>query len=163
MIREVLIDGDKRLLQISQEVTKGEFSSMGLLKLIRDMQDTMEFKHGIGISAVQVGVLKRIALIGYDQANPRYKEIGHCPLTVIINPTIEPVGSETCEYNEGCLSVPDIRGIVSRPKQIRYRFYNEHGELISGESADFFARVLQHEIDHMDGILFPMRINQEKL
>ena len=158
MIKEVLTIGSDILLQVSKEVTPDELNTPQLGALIKDMVDTMLVKDGVGISAVQIGVLKRITVIGYDDSNPRYKNIGGFPLTVIINPSFEVIGDETCEYNEGCLSVPDSRGIVVRPKKICYTYQDETGVITNGESDGFFARVLQHEIDHMDGILFPMRI-----
>ena len=163
MIKELLTIGNEHLLQVSKEVAPDEFNTTQLSGLIRDLIDTMNFKGGVGISAVQIGIHKRIAVIGYDGSNPRYKQIGNCPLTVIINPVFEVVGNETCEYNEGCLSVPDSRGMVIRPKKIRYKFYDEIGKEAVGESDGFFARVLQHEIDHMNGILFPMRIEGARI
>lgn len=161
MIREVLIIGDERLLQISKPVTKNEFNTEALESLIVDMRDTMKAKGRVGIAAVQIGYHKRITLIEYENTNPRYAEIGSCPLTVIINPEVYAVGDSITEYNEGCLSVPDMRGMVSRPQKIHYKFYNQFGELIEGESDGFFARVLQHELDHMDGILFPDRVTDK--
>lgn len=158
MIREVLTIGDERLLQISQVVRSNEFNTPALAELISDMRDTMHEKGGVGIAAVQIGCHKRILLIEYDGNNPRYAEIGDCPLKIIINPQIESVGGETQDYNEGCLSVPDERGLVNRPKHIRYKYYNQLGEQFEGEDDGFFARVLQHEVDHLDGILFPMRV-----
>ena len=160
MIREVLIIGDERLVQVSQEVKPDEFNTHALAELITDMRDTMHEKGGVGIAAVQICYHKRVLLIEYDGNNPRYAEIGDCPLTVIINPQIENAGAETMEYNEGCLSVPDERGLVNRPKRIRYKYYNQLGELCQGEDDGFFARVLQHEVDHLDGILFPTRVLQ---
>jgi peptide deformylase len=161
MIREVLTIGDERLLKISKPVASSEFNTKELFSLIEDMRDTMHERGGVGIAAVQIGVHKRITLIEYDGSNPRYAQIGDCPLTVIINPQIEAVDNILCEYNEGCLSVPDMRGIVERPKHIRYKFYNQYGELISGDDDGFFVRVMQHEIDHMDGILFPERVTDK--
>ena len=161
MIREVLTIGDDRLLEISREVAQNEFGTPELLRLIQDMRDTMHEKGGVGIAAVQIGVHKRITVIEYDGTNPRYADIEDCPFTVIINPKIDAADQELVGYNEGCLSVPDVRGLVERPKHLRYQFYNEHGELICGENDGFFARVLQHEIDHMDGILFPERVTDK--
>ena len=158
MVREVLTIGDERLLQISQPVAKEEFGTKELNDLITDMYDTMQYKNGVGIAAIQIGYLKRVILIGYDGNNPRYKSIGDCPLTVIINPQIEVIGDKVCERDEGCLSVPGMRGTVSRAEHIRYKFYNQSGELIEGESDGFFARAMQHETDHLNGVLFPSRI-----
>lgn len=158
MIREILTIGDKRLLQVSELVRDQEFNTDELFALIKDMEDTKNNKSGVGIAAVQIGYHKRITLIGYDGSNSRYSDIGDCPLTVIINPKIRALDNEKSVYNEGCLSVPDTRGMVSRPKHIAYQFYNQYGELITGEDDGFFARVMQHEMDHMDGILFPSRV-----
>lgn len=160
MIKDVLTIGNAKLTEVSQELGPHEFNSLELNSLVQDLLDTMTFKGGVGISAVQIGVLKRVALIGYDDSNARYRNIGSQPLIVVINPTIEVIGNEVCEYNEGCLSLPNERGMVVRPKKIRYKFYDEKGNMVSGESDGFFARVFQHELDHMDGILFPMRIEQ---
>ena len=163
MICEVLTIGDERLLKVSTEVQQSEFNTPELDVLIQDMYDTMLEQGGVGIAAIQIGCLKRILLIGYDgESNQRYtSEIGLCPLTVVINPQIEAVGNEQADFNEGCLSVPGKRGMVSRPKHIRYSYYDQTGNLTRGESNGFFARVIQHEIDHLDGILFPMRIKDQ--
>jgi len=159
MIKEVLKIGDPRLLEISKPVDASEFKSSALNELITDMTDTMRHEGGVGISAVQIGVHKRIALIEYDSDNPRYEDTGSCPLTVIINPTLEFIDDEMSDYNEGCLSVPEQRATITRPKRVKYSFYNVDGELMTGEDDTFFVRVLQHEVDHMDGILFPMRVS----
>jgi peptide deformylase len=156
MIKEVLKIGDPRLLEISKPVEPSEFKSQALNELITDMTDTMRHEGGVGISAVQIGVHKRIALIEYDNDNPRYEDTGRRPLTVIINPTLEFVDDEMSEYNEGCLSVPDERATITRPKRVKYSFYNADGQLTTGEDDTFFVRVLQHEVDHLNGILFPM-------
>ena len=161
MIREVLTIGNEELLKISDPVRDSEFNTTELFSLIKDMEDTMDYQGGVGIAAVQIGFHKRITIIKYDGTNPRYAEIGDCPLTVIINPQIRVLENEQSTYNEGCLSVPDMRGMVSRPKRIHYQFYNQYGELISGEDDGFFVRVMQHEIDHMDGILFPSRVENK--
>ena len=161
MIRELLTIGDDRLLLLSEEVQDHEFNTSELFALIGDMKDTMRNSGGVGIAAVQIGYHKRITLIEYSASNTRYTDIGECPLAVIINPQIKALNNETIDYNEGCLSVPDLRGIVSRPKRISYKFYNQFGELISGEDDGFFARVIQHEVDHMNGILFPTRVEDK--
>ena len=154
MIKNILKIGNQLLLDTSQVVSQDEFNTIELDDLIMDMRETMYELGGVGISAIQIGIKKRLAIIEYDGSNPRYKDIGDCPLTVIINPEIQAIGDETSEYNEGCLSVPDIRGEVIRPKHIRYKFYNQYGALITGEDSGFFARVIQHEIVHMNGVLF---------
>jgi peptide deformylase len=159
MIKEVLITGNEILLQRSTEVAQVEFNTPQLNAIIQDMIDTKNsIVSAVGIAAVQIGVLKRIAIIGFGENNPRYADIGSCPQTVLINPSYEVIGEESYELNEGCLSVPEKRGIVVRPKRLRYTYQDETGAVIAGETDSFFARVLQHEIDHMNGILFPMRI-----
>lgn len=159
MIKEVLTIGHEMLVQVSKEVMPEEFNTPPLDNLIKDMIDTMGYKNGaVGISAVQIGVLKRVIVIGYEDNNSRYSDTGNFPLTIMINPSFEIINDEVCEYNEGCLSVPDFRGIVVRSKKIRYKYQDVEGVVISGESDGFFARVFQHEVDHMNGILFPMRI-----
>jgi peptide deformylase len=165
MIKDVLQIGDPLLLERSLEITDDAFNSEQLKILIVDMVDTMHETGGVGFSAIQIGVKKRIAVIEYglDKDHPRYKEIGECPLTIVINPEIKTIGAETSEYNEGCLSVVGERGDVLRPKTIEYKYYDLEGNLITGQSDNFFARVIQHEIDHMDGILFPMRIEKNNL
>jgi peptide deformylase len=158
MLQPILKMGDQRLLQVSQAITTSEFNSLELLNLIADLTDTMRHNSGVGISAVQIGVLKRIALIEYDAANSRYSNIGKCDLTVVINPEVTVIREEICDFNEGCLSIPNMRGMVTRAKKIAYTYYDIAGNIIRGESDGFFARVLLHELDHMDGILYPMRI-----
>lgn len=159
MIKEVLTKGNELLGQVSKEITLDEFGTPQLDALIKDMIDTKDSITGaVGIAAIQIGVLKRVAIIGYGDGNPRYKDTGNCPTTVIINPSFEVLGNEVFALNEGCLSVPGIRGDVVRPKRLRYKYQDVTGAVITGESDDFFARVLQHEVDHMDGILFPMRL-----
>ncbi len=158
MIKEVLTVGNEMLLERSVEVAPEELNTPQLASLIEDMIDTMKYRNGVGIAAVQIGVPKRIAIIGYTSDNPCYVEIGSHPITVLINPSYEVVGEEAYELNEGCLSVPEKRGIVLRPKRLRYTYQDETGAVISGETDSFFARVLQHEVDHMNGVLFPMRI-----
>ena len=163
MIKDVLITGDNRLFERSSEVVAHEFNTPWLDDLIADMLDTMRQNNGVGIAAIQIGIPKRIALIEYDENNPRYREIGSCPLTVVINPEIEVIGTDTSEHVEGCLSVPNQRGVVIRPKHLRYSFYDATCKLITGVSDSFFTRVLQHEIDHMNGILFPTRLTDQTI
>jgi peptide deformylase len=159
MIKEVLTVGNEVLLQRSMEVTSEELDTPQLKAIIEDMIDTKNsIVSAVGIAAVQIGVLKRIAIIGFGENNPRYADIGSWPQTVLINPSYEAVGEEVYALNEGCLSVPEKRGMVTRPKHLKYKYQDETGAVISGETDSFFARVLQHEVDHMNGILFPMRI-----
>ena len=155
-VREVLKMGDPRLLKIAEPVK--EFGTDELKSLIEDMFDTMEDYDGAGLAAPQIGVPKRVVIFGV-QDNPRYPEAEFVPTTVLINPEIT-VGSLLKEADwEGCLSVPGMRGRVDRYIHIRYRGYDEKGNAIDREARGFHARVVQHECDHLDGILYPARIN----
>lgn len=153
MIREVLRMGAPRLLVRAQEVT--DFSK--LPALIEDMQDTMAHLNGAGLAAPQIGVSLRVVIFGFEN-NPRYAEAEPVPFTVLINPELTPLSDEEEEGWEGCLSVPGLRGVVPRWKRLRYAGYDLAGKRFEREVDDFHARVVQHECDHLDGILYPMRI-----
>ena len=155
MIREVLRMGDPRLLVRSQEIK--EFGTPELQALLQDMRDTMAHLNGAGLAAPQIGVNLRVVIFGVH-ANPRYPQAEEVPDTVLINPVLEPMGPELEEGWEGCLSVPGMRGVVPRYKRLRYRGVDENGKPFEREVSDFHARVVQHEVDHLDGILYPMRI-----
>lgn len=155
MIRPVLRMGDPRLLAKSLPVA--DFRDPGLKSLLADMRDTMAHLNGAGLAAPQIGVGLRVVIFGV-QSNPRYPDIEPVPDTVLINPVITPLSDETEEGWEGCLSVPGMRGWVPRWKRLRYSGFDEHGARFEREVADFHARVVQHECDHLDGILYPMRI-----
>ncbi len=126
------------------------------------MFDTMAALKGAGLAAPQIGVSKRVVIFGFE-SNPRYPEAEPVPTTVLINPTIEPLGEETNEDWEGCLSVPGLRGRVERYSKIRYRGYDQTGGVIDRTVSGFHARVVQHECDHLDGILYPMRLKDVRL
>ena len=155
MIKEVLRMGDPRLLQRSQEIQ--QFGTPELQALLQDMRDTMAHLNGAGLAAPQIGVNLRVVIFGVH-ANPRYPNAEEVPDTVLINPMLEPLGTELEEGWEGCLSVPGMRGVVPRYKRLRYRGVDENGRPFEREVGDFHARVVQHEVDHLDGILYPMRI-----
>ena len=155
MIREVLRMGDPRLLQRSQEIQT--FGTPELQALLTDMRDTMAHLNGAGLAAPQIGVGLRVVIFGVH-ANPRYPDVEEVPDTVLINPVLTPLGEEMEEGWEGCLSVPGMRGAVPRYKRLRYSGYDELGRHFEREVQDFHARVVQHEVDHLDGILYPMRI-----
>lgn len=155
-VRKVLRMGHPLLLERSHEIT--EFSTNHLRDLIRDLRDTMRAEDGAGIAAPQIGVLQRVVIFGLSKNNPRYPDRGEVPETVLINPQISPLGNETEDGWEGCLSVPGMRGLVSRYTKIRYRGFDENGAKIDREVEGFHARVVQHECDHLDGILYPMRV-----
>jgi len=155
-ILEVLKMGDSRLLATADPVDC--FDSSELNALIEDMHDTMAGLNGAGLAAPQIGVSLRVLIFGIHN-NPRYPDADDVSQTVLINPEIE-VLEEAIEYGwEGCLSLPGLRGYVPRFKRIRYTGFDEHGIRIEREAEDFHARVVQHECDHLDGVLYPMRMN----
>lgn len=147
--------GHPTLLSRSEEVS--QFDTPELYELIQDMKDTMTHMNGAGIAAPQIGVLKRVVIFGFDN-NARYPSEDAVPFTILINPKIEPLNKVMEEGVEGCLSVPGLSGSVPRHIKIRYRGYDPNGDLIDRTVTDFHARVVQHECDHLDGILYPARI-----
>jgi peptide deformylase len=147
--------GDPRLLQRSAEVER--FGTPELAALLQDMRDTMAHMNGAGLAAPQIGVGLRVVIFGVI-ANPRYPDAEEVPDTVLINPALEPLSDEVEEGWEGCLSVPGMRGWVPRWLRLRYAGFDEQGKRVEREVQDFHARVVQHECDHLDGILYPMRI-----
>jgi peptide deformylase len=155
MIRPVLRMGDPRLWQKSRPV--GEFNTAELNELLQDMRDTMAHLNGAGLAAPQVGVSVRVVIFGVT-ANLRYPDIEPVPDTVLINPVLTPLSGEEEEGWEGCLSVPGMRGWVPRFAKLRYSGYDERGRRFQRDVEGFHARVVQHEVDHLDGILYPMRI-----
>lgn len=155
MIREVLRMGDPRLLQVSAPVQR--FGTPELAALLQDMQDTMAALNGAGLAAPQIGVPLRVVIFGVER-NPRYPDAEEVPFTVLCNPVLTPLGEELEDGWEGCLSVPGMRGLVPRHLRLRYSGFDQHGKRIEREAGDFHARVVQHECDHLDGILYPMRI-----
>ena len=154
-LREILKMGDPRLLRVAQPVR--EFGTRELLALIDDMNDTMAAANGAGLAAPQIGVDLRLVIFGVEHSE-RYPDAPPVPRTVLLNPVIEPLGDELEEGWEGCLSVPGLRGVVPRLARIRYRGVDEHGRPIEREAEGFHARVVQHECDHLDGVLYPMRV-----
>jgi peptide deformylase len=155
VIREVLKMGDPRLLEKSRPVEA--FATPELHELIADMRDTMAHLNGAGLAAPQIGVLVRVVIFGVKR-NPRYPDAEEVPDTVLINPVVTPLGDEIEEAWEGCLSVPGMRGVVPRFARLRYHGFDESGAEIDRTVEGFHARVVQHECDHLDGILYPMRI-----
>jgi peptide deformylase len=134
-----------------------EFATPALQTLVADMLDTMRANDGAGLAAIQVGVLLRVVVFEV-QSNPRYPDVGPVPLTVLVNPELELLGEERESGWEGCLSVPGMRGLVPRYTRLRYRGFDELGRPIDRTVDGFHARVVQHECDHLDGILYPQRI-----
>lgn len=156
----VLKMGNPLLLHVSEPVT--EFNTPELDALVQDLKDTMAEQSGAGLAAPQIGILKRVVVFGVE-ANPRYPEVEPVPDTVLINPTVQAVGAATDEDWEGCLSVPGMRGLVPRFTQIRYSGFDPRGERIEREVTGFHARVVQHECDHLDGVLYPRRIRDLRM
>src|SRR3990167_9518093 len=154
-IRHVLRMGDPLLLQRAAEVQA--FDTPELHALVQDLQDTMLALDGAGIAAPQIGVSLRVVIFGVGR-NPRYPDAEEVPYTVLINPTLAPVGSDMEDGWEGCLSVPGLRGIVPRHARLHYTGFDVRGNAIDRLVSGFHARVVQHECDHLDGILYPMRI-----
>ena len=155
MIRPVLKMGAPRLLQVAAPVTA--FDTPELHTLVADMRDTMAALNGAGLAAPQIGVDLQLVIFGL-QANPRYPTAEPVPDTVLINPLLTPLGSDMEEAWEGCLSVPGLRGRVARYSQLHYRGFDPYGHAIDRTVSGFHARVVQHEVDHLLGILYPMRI-----
>ena len=154
-VRETLKMGHPLLQQVAEPVHA--FNTPVLDALILDMFETMEALNGAGLAAPQIGESLRVLIFAVED-NPRYPEVESIPETVLINPTIH-ILDETLEEDwEGCLSVPGLRGLVPRYRAIRYRGYDQNGELIERDAGGFHARVVQHELDHLDGILYPQRI-----
>jgi peptide deformylase len=184
-VREILKMGDPRLLRVAQPVR--EFNTPELFALLNDMQDTMVAANGAGLAAPQIGVDVQLVIFGSDHINPRYPDAPPLPRTVLINPQITPIFEKNAslahiepaqsamnsvafdlryqapvqeleEGWEGCLSVPGLRGVVPRFKRIRYQGWDERGQAIDRVVDGFHARVVQHECDHLHGILYPMRV-----
>jgi peptide deformylase len=154
-VREILKMGDRRLLRVAQPVL--EFNTPELEALIADMFDTMHAANGAGLAEPQIGVDLQLVIYGFRQ-NPRYPEAPAVPETVLINPVLTPLSDEMEEEFEGCLSVPGLRGSVPRFMQLHYEGFDQFGGVISRDVDGFHARVVQHEVDHLLGILYPMRI-----
>jgi peptide deformylase len=155
MIREILRIGDPRLLDRSREVER--FGTRELAQLLEDMRDTMHDADGAGLAAPQIGVPLRVVIFGVE-ANPRYPDADPVPYTELVNPVLTPLGEEEEDGWEGCLSVPGLRGVVPRFTRLRYEGFDPQGKAIRREVSGFHARVVQHETDHLDGILYPQRI-----
>jgi peptide deformylase len=128
-----------------------------LQSLLQDMKETMAAKNGAGLAAPQIGVGRRVVIFGVEK-NPRYPDAEEVPFTVLVNPKITMLTREVEEGWEGCLSVPGMRGVVPRYTRLRYSGFDENGQPFEREADGFHARVVQHEVDHLDGILYPMRM-----
>ena len=163
-VRTVLRMGEPLLLQPALPITA--FNTPELHALIADMQDTMQSMDGAGIAAPQIGVSLQVVIFGQKEvdgrSNPRYPDAEEVPYTVLINPVLTPVGSEMEDGWEGCLSVPGMRGIVPRFERLHYSGFDAYGNTIDRLVSGFHARVVQHECDHLIGVLYPMRIKNLK-
>jgi len=155
-VLDILKMGDPRLLRVAQPVEA--FDTDALHRLVADMFDTMRAVNGAGLAAPQIGVDLQVVIFGTDAPNPRYPEAPVVPRTVLVNPVITSVGDEEEEGWEGCLSVPGLRGVVPRFSRIHYAGFDPYGDPIERTVSGFHARVVQHEVDHLLGTLYPMRI-----
>ena len=154
-VRDILKMGDPRLLRQAEPVS--EFNTPELHALIADMFDTMHAANGAGLAAPQIGVNLQLVIFGFS-SNERYPDAPAVPETVLLNPVLTPLADEMEEGWEGCLSVPGLRGVVPRYARLRYQGFDPYGKAIDREVDGFHARVVQHECDHLNGILYPMRI-----
>lgn len=159
-VRQVLYMGDPRLLAIAEPVAA--FDTPELHALVRDLMDTMQAEDGAGLAAPQIGIGLRVVVFGFD-SNTRYPDADAVPETVLVNPVIEPLSDEKDDDWEGCLSVPGLRGVVPRYSHIRYSGFDQQANIIEREAHDFHARVVQHECDHLDGVLYPQRMADMRL
>lgn len=155
-VREILKMGDPRLLRVAQKVE--QFDTDALHLLVTDLLDTMRAANGAGLAAPQIGVDLQVVIFGSDEPNPRYPDRPLVPRTVLVNPTITPLGDDQASDWEGCLSVPGLRGVVPRWARIRYTGWDAFGDPIDRTVEGFHARVVQHECDHLWGKLYPMRM-----
>ena len=155
-VRDILKMGDARLLRVAQPVTA--FDSDALHLLVTDLLDTMRAANGAGLAAPQIGVDLQVVIFGSHDRNPRYPDRPVVPPTVLVNPVITPLSDATEDDWEGCLSVPDMRGVVPRWSRIRYTGFDQYGDPIDRTAEGFHARVVQHECDHLWGKLYPMRM-----
>jgi peptide deformylase len=155
-IQPILKMGDPRLLRVAQPVK--QFNTPELHALLIDLQDTMQAANGAGLAAPQIGVDLQVVIFGSGEFNPRYPDAPVVPRTVLINPVLTPLSDDEEEGWEGCLSVPGMRGVVPRFKRLRYQGFDEVGQPIDRTVEGFHARVVQHECDHLIGLLYPMRV-----
>lgn len=155
MVKPVLKMGDPRLWHQARPVER--FDTPALHALVADMEATMHHLDGAGLAAPQIGVDLRVVIFGFED-NPRYPDAGNVPYTVLINPQLTPLSDEIEDGWEGCLSVPGLRGRVPRWKALRYSGFDQFGRVIDRSVDGFHARVVQHECDHLDGILYPARV-----
>jgi peptide deformylase len=154
----IALVGDPVLRERARDLTAEELASPEVQAFIDDLIDTKRAANGAGLAANQVGDLRRIAVVEVTPENPRYPYKPPIPLTVMVNPRLEPVGDEMVEINEGCLSVPDLRGTVDRHVTIRVRYLDRDGSEHIEERRGLTAGTFQHEVDHLNGVLFLDRV-----
>ncbi len=159
-VKDILRMGNPLLYRVAEPVE--EFASNELKQIIQDMLDTAAAVNGLGIAAPQIGINKRIVVFGFEKSE-RYPNEAPIPTTILINPEISMSSAEKTAEWEGCLSVPHWRGVVERYTTIRCLSYNLQGEKVEIEATGMHARIIQHEVDHLDGILFPMRVKDLRL
>jgi len=157
MERPVLRMGHPELRRVAEPVAESELGTARIASLVEDLWDTMAARGGVGLAATQIGEPRRVVVFGMEWS-ARYPQAPAVPHTVLINPVIEPLDDEIDEAWEGCLSLPGMRGVVPRHRRTRYRGLTPEGVPLSRDVEGFHARVVQHECDHLDGILYPMRM-----
>lgn len=157
-VRPVIELGNPLLREVARDLTADEISSPWLRELVTDMIETMHAEDGIGLAAPQIAELVQVAVIEFDVDSERYPDMGGLPLTVFINPRITVLDETEQEFWEGCLSVPNLRGLVPRPRAVRVEFMDLLGEPMRVEADGFLATVMQHELDHLQGVLFVDRM-----
>ena len=157
-VREILRMGDERLMRVALPVPDSMFGSAEMDELIVDLLDTMTAASGAGIAAPQIGIDVRVVIFGGTGKNPRYPDAPEIPFTVLCNPVLEPLDNERSAGWEGCLSVPGLRGQVPRFEHLRYSGRDAAGAEFVRVVDGFHARVVQHEVDHLDGVLYPRRV-----
>ncbi len=162
-VRKILKLGNPLLRKISEDVAEEEVLTKEFKKLIRDMFDTMKHAEGVGLAAPQIGVLKKLVVVGVEEDSSRYKGSPSIPEQIIINPVIEPLTDEVEGFWEGCLSIPGMRGYVERPNRIRMKWRDEKFHLHEKEISGFQAIVMQHECDHLFGTLYVDRLKSPQL
>ncbi|MFI4984304.1 MAG: peptide deformylase [Rickettsiales bacterium] len=156
-----LLMGTPSLREVSLPIQPTDFGSPWLLELVQNLSDTQAHYGGVGIAAPQIGVNKRVILFGFEHTE-RYKDIEPVPITLLCNPEIKIIDPEEITMYEGCLSLANLRGPVSRPKAIAYSGFDQFGNKISRQVSDFHARLVQHEIDHLDGVLLIDRVKDTR-
>lgn len=157
-VRPILEVGHPALRERAREISRDEVRSPRVQRLIDEMIDTVRAAGGAGLAANQVNELVRVAVVEVREGNPRYPYKPEIPLTVMVNPTLEPIGGEKAEINEGCLSVPDLRGVVPRFVAVRVRYLDREGSERTEIRRGLAAGTFQHEVDHLDGVLFLDRV-----